>query len=131
MKDTNSIEYHDWQALLFAMKHLAMFMARFVVTFVIADAGRGFNPEYEADRAFRTALITSYMLEDKEIDEKEIERLLKLPRYVLTYPTGEVAKTQWIFLDEALLYAVEHDWRKGIKQKGRTIFNFTEKGSKR
>ncbi len=96
-----------------------------------ADAGRGFNPEYEANRAFRAALITSYMLEDKDPDDKEIERLLKLPRYSLTYPTGEVAKTQWIFLDEALLYAVEHDWRKGVKDKGRTIFDFTEQGKKK
>lgn len=102
-----------------------------VIVYGIAFAGRGFNPEYEAERALRSALITSYMMRDVDTDDKEIERLLKLPRYSLTYPTGEVAKTQWIFLDEALLYAVEHDWRKGIKQKGRTIFNFTEKGSKK
>lgn len=94
-------------------------------------AGRGFDPEYEADRAFRTALITSYMMRDIDADDDEIERLLSLPRYTLTYPTGEIAKTQWIFLDEALLYAVEHDWRKGVQDKGRTIFDFTKQGKKK
>ncbi len=105
----------------------------FVIVGIVAAivlGGRGFSPEFESNRAFRSALITSYLLKDADVDEKEVERLLKLPRYIMTYPTGEVAKTQWLFIDEALLYAVEHDWRDSVKQKGRTIFNFTEKGRK-
>ena len=96
----------------------------------VAFGGRGFNPKYEADRQFRTALIGSYMAQDIDVDDREIDRLLKLPRYMMAYPTGEIARTQWIFVDESLLYAVEFDWRKGVKDNGRTIFNVT-KGGKR
>ena len=110
---------------------LCLFVGLALISSVVVMAGRGFNPKYEADRAFRTALITSYLMRSVDTDDKEIDRLLNLPRYAMAYPTGELAKTQWIFVDESLLYAIEFDWRKKVSGKGRIVFDFTKQGSEK
>lgn len=93
------------------------------VTFAFVYAESDYNPKYEADRQFRTALNGEIFTGNEKKDQAEIERLMELPRYSKTFPTGELAQTNWIYVDPALEYAVEHDWRKAFKTKGKVIFN--------
>ena len=101
------------------------------VAFAFVYAESDYNPKYEADRQFRTALNGEIFTGDEEKDQIEIERLMELPRFSKTFPTGELAKTNWVYVDPGLEYAVEHDWTDSVKSMGTVIFNRIEKRKKR
>ena len=96
-----------------------------IAAFVLA--GRGFDPEYEANRVLRTALLGEIFTGDDEADQIEIDRLMGLPKYVEAFPTGELVKSNWLFVDESLEYAVEFDWIDSFTVNGRVIFDRTVK----
>lgn len=120
----------NWLSEWDAKALLVVFVICFVALVTAIFAG-GYNPEYEADRQFRTALNGEIFTGDEEADQAEITRLMKLPRFVKAFPTGELAKSNWIYLDPSLEYAIEYDWRKVFRTKGKVIFNRTEKRKKK
>ena len=103
------------------------FVLLFFVAIAIVFAGRGFDPEYEANRQFRTALNGEIFTGDEEKDQTEIERIMELPRYCKAFPTGELAKSNWIYVDGSLEYAVEFNWIDSFTVKGDVIFDRTPK----
>ncbi len=107
-----------------------IFLLMIVIVFSI-QASRGFDPEYETKKALRTALLGEIFTGDDEADQIEIDRLMELPKYVLAFPTGELAKSNWLFVDESLEYAVEFNWIDSFTVKGKVIFDRTEKRKKR
>ena len=94
-------------------------------------AGGDYNPQYEADRQFRTALNGEIFTGDEEKDQIEIERLMELPRSVEAFPTGELAKNNWLYVDPGLEYAIEFDWTDSFTVKGEVIFDRTVKEKKK
>ncbi len=100
-----------------------------IAAFVLA--GRGYDPEYEANRALQTALLGEIFTGDDEADYAEIDRLMELPRDVMAFPTGELARVHWLFVDESLEYAIEFDWTENWSVKGKVVFDRTVKRKKR
>ena len=117
---------NKWMIIL-----VAVLVLLFVGLAIKVFAGRGFDPEYEANRQLRTALNGEIFTGDEEKDQIEIERLMKLPRFSKTFPTGELAKTNWVYVDPGLEYAVEHDWTDSVTSMGTVIFNRIEKRKKK
>lgn len=111
------------------MKHIFGLMGIVGLLIIVAAvfAGRGFDPKYEAGRALRTALLGEIFTGDDEADYIEIDRLMELPKYVKAFPTGELAKSNWLFVDESLEYAVEFNWIDSFIVKGKVVFDRTRK----
>ena len=92
---------NKWMVVL-----LIVFLLLFAGLLIKVFAGRGFDPEYQANRALHTALLGEIFTGDDEADQVEIDRLMDLPKYVMAFPTGELAKSNWLFVDESLEYAI-------------------------